>query len=173
MISTRLKQIAHHEAAHAVTAFALCGGVDKISIIPNHGFGGICSTDFGDTANQAENELWWFTVNIIVFYAGFEGSVKAGYSGSWEEDAQDDYEKAADLLFRTAGANQEYFDELQKSTTHAAKTLVHSCWPQIVKLAIVLVKERELEGGAVVRLLDIPMLKDAGTKLPILQDALV
>jgi hypothetical protein len=138
---------AYHEAGHAVVAYRLGIEVRRVSVVPEgHGNAGYC--EYGSVFGGENLDR---VIQISLAGAAAQQRFNRRSFRRWH--ARRDYDRALGLSRYVAGASGErdYFNYQMRVT----RRLVERHWPDIVSVALALLRDDVLDRAAVIGLLDL------------------
>lgn len=150
--TSQLEKTAYHEAGHAVLAHYLCTGLKSVSIKPDHdSTGHVLSVnefdpDVEDLYLAAEDAFW--QRKAIGLYAGAEAVRHKWPRSRWKLGAGDDYHWAAIALEKITN-DAQCLRALHAYALRAARLHVAHRWPEIERVALILMKEGRLSADEV------------------------
>lgn len=148
-----LEQTAHHEAGHAVAAYAVGIGFTSVSIVPNEETGLLgcmrmtgAATELRQGGEFVSRNRAFFEGWIVVVLAGDQAERR--FNVAYEGQDQGDIEKAVDLVQQFNGYDEElasaHWEWLSLVANREINRPRH--WAAVQALATTLMERREISG---------------------------
>ncbi len=133
---------AYHEAGHAVLALSLGRPVQRVSILPDHRYLGICEFGKGSTRPTPD----WLEREILIALGGIAAEARFTGTYDWETAAKD--ERYVRVLTEERAGGEKRAVKLQRRMLSKAEHLLadEALWQAVELIAAELLRVGEISG---------------------------
>lgn len=152
MVAKDAVRLAHHEAGHAVVIARLLGleRLGTVKLWESEQFGAVRASGSVDHPGNGASHAELATIHFAGAAAGWLHEPR----DDWAASCDGDLERARTYALAEAGADESAAREWYGARWIEAVAIVRAEWPTVSRIAVALLKRRELTGDQVRALLD-------------------